>query len=722
MIGLAPTSKLHRLLVPLVLSATALAVPPASGGEESEPPIPGFSRQSAQIQRAIEDKLVQQLDPASTAGHFRIFTAKPHPAGSKKNYELALYTRNRFHEYGLEEVELHEYEVYLPWPNEVRVEMLEPHHYVPTLKEDAFPEDKQSSADVGPTYLGMSGSGDVTAEVIYAHSGNPEDYDWLESQGIDPKGKIAIVRYSVPYSYRGFKAWEAERRGVKALLIYSDPMEDGYSKGVVFPDGPWGPSSHIQRGAITYDFIVPGDPLTPGWPSALGARRIPIEEARSAPEIIAVPLSWRDARPILESLGGPVAPEAWQGALPITYHVGPGPAKLRVKVEMDGKSRSIWVVTGKILGSEEPDKMVILGNHRDAWVYGGVDPSSGTASQLEAARILGNLRRQGHRPKRTLVLANWDAEEDHLTGSTEWGEQFARELAAGAIAYLNVDSSVSGPDFDVGAVASLNPSILAVARDVMDPYSRRSLLETWRARIEADTEKGESPTLIENNLGSGSDYTVFLNYLGVPIVDMSFDGPYGVYHSQYDNLYWMEKFGDPGFRYMTAMVDVWSRLALRLANADILPYNFGSYAKTVAGFLDTLGEQPEVSANLDLSPARKAVIAWGELAERFDGAVESELRDGDLSPERLTAVNNALLQVERQFLAAEGIPDRPWFKHVLYAPRYTYAAMSLPGIQEAVEAGDWDRARRQVQLLTQRLEAATASLEAASQTLIQISQ
>ncbi|MGB6854343.1 MAG: M28 family peptidase, partial [Thermoanaerobaculia bacterium] len=575
MIGPLLSSRLDRLLVLPVLAALAFAVPLTTSGEEADQSIPGFSRESARAQRTVEEKMVRLLDPTSTARHFRILTEEPHPSGSQRNYELALYTRDRFLEYGLEEVELHEYKVYLPWPNEIRVEMLAPHHFVPTLKEDGYPVDKDSYADVGTTYLGMSGSGDVTAEVIYAHSGNPEDYDWLESQGIDPKGKIAIVRYSVPYSYRGFKAWEAERRGVKALLIYSDPMEDGYRKGDVFPHGPWGPESHIQRGAITYDFIVPGDPLTPGWASVEGARRVPIEEARSAPEIIAVPLSWRDARPILESLDGPVAPHSWQGALPITYHVGAGPAKLRVKVDMDGKTRSIWVVTGKILGNDEPDQTVILGNHRDAWAYGGVDPSSGTASQLEAARILGELARKGHRPRRTLVLGNWDAEEDHLTGSTEWGEQFAQELGAGAVAYLNVDSSVSGPDFEVGGVASLNSSIESVARDVIDPNSRRSLFETWEARIEAGAAEDDgTPTLVDNNLGSGSDYTVFLNYLGVPIVSMSFDGPYGVYHSQYDDLYWMEHFGDPGYRYMTAMVEVWCRLALRLANADILPYDF----------------------------------------------------------------------------------------------------------------------------------------------------
>ena len=436
----------------------------------------------------------------------------------------------------------------------------------------------------------MSASGDVTAEVIYAHSGNPEDYDWLEAQGIDPRGKIAIVRYSMPYSYRGFKAWEAERRGVAALIIYSDPMEDGYRKGDVFPRGPWGPESHIQRGAISYDFIVPGDPLTPGWPSVEGAKRIAETEARSVPRIAAVPMSWRDAQPILASLGGPVAPPAWHGALPITYHVGPGPAKLHVEIDMDGATRPIWVVEGRIRGSEAPDELVILGNHRDAWVYGAVDPSSGTASLLETARVLGQLARAGERPRRTLVFASWDAEEWHLTGSTEWGEQFANELGKGAVAYLNVDSSTSGPNLEVSAVASLNPTILEVARDVVDPDSGRSLLEAWTTRKASSSGEGEAPApLIDNDLGSGSDYTVFLNFLGVPIADLNFDGPYGVYHSRYDDRYWMEHFGDPGYRYMTAMVEVWGRMALRLANADVHAYDLRQYATTVRGFLDDLG-------------------------------------------------------------------------------------------------------------------------------------
>jgi N-acetylated-alpha-linked acidic dipeptidase len=591
--------------------------------------------------------------------------------------------------------------------------MLEPYEYEPTLKEDGYPVDKDSySDDVGLTYLSMSASGDVTAPVIYAHSGNPEDYDWLEEQGIDPRGKIAIVRYSVPYSYRGFKAWEAERRGVKALIVYSDPMEDGYVKGEVFPDGPWGPESHIQRGAISYDFIVPGDPLTPGWASTEGAERIAKEDARSIPGIIAVPMSWRDAKPIIENLGGPLVPRSWQGGLPITYHAGPGPAKLRVTVEMDDVVRPIQVVVGSIRGTEEPDRMVVLGNHRDAWVYGGVDPSSGTATQLELARVLGEMAKQGKRPRRTLVLADWDAEEVHLTGSTEWGEQFADVLSQGAIAYLNVDMATSGPDFKASAVASLNPLVLSVVNDVIDPNSRRSILKTWRKRLRGDADRDTETILIDNELGSGSDYTVFLNFLGVPIVDMAFSGPYGVYHSQYDNYYWVTHFGDPGFRYMTAMAEVWGRLALRLANAEIYPYDFSLYAEKVNGFLAKLGEQKRVQDHLDLSTAERALDSWADKARELQLTISRSL-DGGIPAADFKPLNEVLVQLERHFLLDEGIPDRPWFKHALYAPRYTYAAMMFPGVQEAVDEQDWDRASRELDRIVRRFQALTEQLSRA---------
>jgi N-acetylated-alpha-linked acidic dipeptidase len=688
---------------------TTLVVPIGALAWQGSDPIPGFSASRAAGQRALEATLAHELSTETTGSYFRYLTEEPHPAGSERNYQLAEYTRDRFIEFGLENVELRRYDVYLPFPRAVSVRMIAPIEYEASLKEDGYPVDKDSYAsEVGITYVGMSASGDVTGQLIYAHSGNPEDYDWLESQGIDPRGKIAIVRYSVPYSYRGFKAWEAERRGVRALIIYSDPMEDGYRKGDVFPDGPWGPESHIQRGAISYDFIVPGDPLTPGWASVEGAQRISIEEARSAPRIIAVAMSWRDAKPLLENLGGPVAPHDWQGGLPITYHVGPGPAEVRVQVDMDDRVRPIWVVTGEVRGSREPNRRVVLGNHRDAWVYGGVDPSSGSATLLELARVLGKMAGEGRRPDRTLTLASWDAEEMHLTGSTEWGEELAESLAEETIAYLNVDSSTAGPDFTAGAVASLNPVLVSVLRDVRDPNTRGSVLDAWKRLKAVD----QDVDLVDNELGSGSDYTVFLNYLGIPIIDMTFDGPYGVYHSQFDNYYWMTHFGDPGFRYMTAMAEVWGRLALRLANADVYPFDFELYADRVDGFLTALDGQPGVAGNLDLTAARDAVAAWRRDGAQLNEGIASELARGE--GERLRAVNDLLLQAEKAFLLDDGIPDRPWFKHALYAPRYTYAAMSLPGVQEAVDEKDWERARSQLALLTASIQRVSEILSQAA--------
>lgn len=691
----------------LALCAVCLA-PGSVAAQQGDTAIFGFGAASAATERAVEHHLAALLENDSTGRHFRYLTEKPHVAGSARNKELADYVAARFREYGLEDVKLHRYDVLLPYPEKVAVTMLEPYRLEASLEEDGYPQDKDSyDADVGITYLGMSASGDVTGDLIYANSGNPADYDWLESQGISVAGKIAIVRYSVPYSYRGFKALTAERRGVKALIIYSDPADDGYRKGLTFPDGPWGPASHIQRGAITYDFIVPGDPLTPGWASVEGAKRIAESEAKSVPHIVAVPMSYRDARPLLEHLGGPVAPLAWQGGLPFTYRVGPGATKVRVNVQMDDKTRPIWVVEGRIRGADDPDQMVVLGNHRDAWVYGAVDPSSGTATQLELARGLGNLLREGHRPRRTIVLADWDAEEWHLTGSTEWGEQFAKELGAGTVAYLNVDGSTAGPEFIVGAVASLNRLVVETLRDVVDPNTRRSMLEAWTRGKDMDPVD-----LVDNELGSGSDYTVFLNFLGIPIVGMAFDGPYGVYHSRYDDYYWMTHFGDPGFRYMTAMAEVWGRLALRLANADVLPLDVELYATRVGGFLDSLAGEPGVPDHLDLTAARAAQRSWADAAGRLKRGIATALAGKGAAS--FAPLNDALLHVERGFLLDQGLPGRPWFKHVLYAPKFTYAAMTFPGVQEAVDAGDWPRARDQLQLLTARLQAVARAVDRAA--------
>jgi N-acetylated-alpha-linked acidic dipeptidase len=671
--------------------------------------ITGFSAVATQRQLQVEARLAALLSRDSTAAFFREQTAEPHPAGSERNRWLAEQMAERWRAYGLQDVRLHRYDVLLPWPEQVSVTMVSPTRFEATLKEDCYPEDPH--ACVGPelTYLGMSASGDVTGELVYASSGNPSDYDWLEAQGMDLRGKIAIVRYSNPYSYRGFKALTAQRRGLKALIIYSDPQEDGYRKGLTFPSGPWGPESHIQRGAITYDFIVPGDPLTPGWASVDGARRIPVAEATSVPKIIAVPISANDAAPLLKALSGTVAPAGWQGALPFTYRVGPGPATVRVNVKMDDRTRSIWVVEGRIRGSEHPEQMVVLGNHRDAWVFGGVDPSSGTATQMELARTLGRLAREGHRSKRSIVLASWDAEEWHLTGSTEWGEQFARQLSASAVAYLNVDGSTSGPDFAASAVASLNPLIVEAARDVADPTGG-SVLEAWARHADS---LSDTLDLVKNRLGSGSDYTVFLDFLGLPVVDMAFDGPYGVYHSQYDNATWMTHFGDPGFRYMTTMAELWGRMALRLANAQVLPFDFSRYAVVVGRFLDELGRVPGVADHLDLAAARAAQTKWKAAADDLDGAMRRSLATDDVaSRDRL---NQALRTLEQAWLLTEGIPGRPWFRHALYAPKYTYAAMELPGVREAVDRNDWVAAARELDRLTERIGAIAEAVRIAGQ-------
>jgi len=693
-----------------LLLLAALPAAELQGQAPAGTTIRGFSAESAARQHLVEARLAGLLSRDSTGTFFRVQTAEPHPAGSERNRQLAEQMAAQWRAWGLEDVALRRYDVLLPWPEQVSVTLTAPVRYQATLTEDCYPEDPR--ACVGPelTYLGMSGSGDVTGELVYASSGNPADYDWLESQGIDLRGKIAIVRYSNPYSYRGFKALTAEARGLKALLIYSDPQEDGYRRGLTFPNGPWGPESHLQRGAISYDFIVPGDPLTPGWASVEGARRIPLEEATSVPKIIAVPISANDAIPLLKALGGPVAPASWQGALPFTYRVGAGPATVRVNVRMDGGTRSIWVVEGRIRGTEHPEQTVVLGNHRDAWVYGAVDPSSGTATQMELARVLGGMAREGIRPKRTLVLASWDAEEWHLTGSTEWGEQFARELGENAIAYLNVDGSTSGPNFEAGAVATLNPLVVEAARDVADPAGG-TVLGRWAAR--QDAPAGADPlNLVENRLGSGSDYTVFLNFLGLPVVDMSFGGPYGVYHSQYDNWYWMTRFGDPGFRYMTTMAELWGRMALRLANADVLPFDFARYAATVGTFLDELGALPGVSGHLDLAAARTAQRRWADASAGLEAVMRHATLQGDAAGR--ARLNQAIRAVEQRWLLTEGIPGRPWFRHALYAPKYTYAAMELPGVREAVDRQDWAAAARELARLTERIEAVAGAVEAAA--------
>jgi N-acetylated-alpha-linked acidic dipeptidase len=677
----------------------------------------GFTPAGAAKQTEIEAQYRKLTSPEQISKFHRYLTAEPHPAGSKRNNDLAQWMAQQWREQGLEDVVVHEYDVLNSRPREISLEMVAPTHYKASLREAAYnvdPDTKNPAAD--GAYLGYSASGEVTAPLVYAHSGNPEDYEYLRKQGIDVRGKIVIVRYSNPYSYRGFKALTAEREGAAAILIYSDPAEDGYGKGAVFPDGPWGPKSHIQRGAITYDFIEPGDPLTPGYASVPGAKRIPVEQAVSLPKIMGVPLSWADAKPLLEKMDGPLAPHDWQGGLPIKYKLGGKRVMVHLKVDMDQSVQPYYVTEARIRGSESPDEWIILGNHRDAWVYGAVDPSSGTASMLELTRNLGQMLKQGVRPKRTLVICSWDGEEYALTGSTEWGEQYADELKKKAVAYLNVDEATSGRNFQGQTVGSLAPVLVSVSRTLAAP-SGGTLYDEWKLSRAAEMSKKDGVAdaqLADTHIGSGSDHTVFLNFLGVPVMNLTFVGPYGVYHSLYDDYFWMNQFGDPGYKYHALMTELWGVTALRLANADVLPYDFDFYADNIRSFLADLDESTHLKDHIDVRALDLRAGQFQEAGRDLNQAIRrATSNEAPNAGNSFAVVNETLIQVERNWCNPAGIPGRPWFKHSIYATRFTYAHLELPGLTEAAEAGDWTRAAAQAEILKAELAKNTATLRQA---------
>ncbi len=666
----------------------------------------GLSRANAARLKPLQSRLIETIRPENCRREHRIFTAKPHMAGTPRNYELAEYVAKQWREYGLENVELVEHPVYLPWPVRYEATLIDANEKL-SLKEDPIPEDKDSYAgDVGIPYCAYSADVDVTAPVVYVNSGNPEDYDLLAQQGVDVRGKIALARYSVPYSYRGYKALTAQKRGAAALLLYSDPAEDGFKKGEVYPWGPWGPESHLQRGGIVYDFNLPGDPRTPGWASVPGGRFLPAETAVSMPTIAAAPMSYRDARKILEKMTGPTAPNAWQGGLPFQYRLGPSSDKLHLIIENDRKVRSIWNVVGRLRGVERPDEWVVLGNHRDAWVFGGVDPSSGSATMIETARAFGELKRSGWRPRRTIVFASWDAEEFTLTGSTEWGELEAARLKAGALAYLNVDSSSSGNSFSAAAVPALAGFLRDVAREVPDP-SGGSIFDSWLR--ESPSSQAKEP-LVTTRLGSGSDYTVFLNFLGVPVADLTFDGPYGVYHSIYDSFTWVDRVGDPGYYYHAAMARYWAVAALSLAECDYVPLDYAAYAREVQSYLDETERAARTrNMQLDFTAARAAARTWEANGGAALRAARAAVARGD--KQSVERVHAGLMKVERALLDETGLAGRPWFKHLIYAPRPTYKALVLPALTEAIEANNSDLAKAELDRLTRALTRAAQAIQ-----------
>ncbi len=692
-----------------MLLSIALA---ASVAVAADGPLLGFSADSGRRQRAVEAAFLPLPEASRCEALHRELTAEPHTAGTDGARRVAETIARRFREYGLD-TEIKSYEVLLSSPRTVEMEMVAPRRVTLGRREAVLAEDAQSGnpALSGPWHA-YSRSGEVTAEVVYVNHGRAEDYDALAAMGIDVRGKIALARHFK--GYRGGKSLEAERRGAAALITYSDPAEDGYVQGDVYPRGPWGPESHVQRGANVYDFIVPGDPLTPGWASVPGARRILEGESRILPKMMSAPLSFQDARVLLEALAGPVRPSVdWQGGGPFAYHVGPGPVRLRVKLDIPRETRTIRDVIARIPGAD-PDpavarQIVLLSNHHDAWTYGGVDPSSGTATALEMARALGELRRRGLAPRRTLVIGIWDAEEFTLTGSTEWGEEMRETLARDAVACLNVDASTSGDRLAMSATPSLRPFLYEAARAVADPKGRGTVYDVWRAGTGANIRgygvaagtKTEEPEV--SILGSGSDYTVFFNHIGIPSVDMLFDGPYGVYHSAYDSHEWMRRHGDPGFAYHAAMARLWGVMALRLANADAMPFDFAVYGRDLVAYMDDLDAVAKRAAvPLDLGPARSQALRLAGLAPGVPGTAVR----GDAEPLRLA---------ERDLLIPEGIPDRPWFRHLVYAPLPSYAAETLPGVREAVMAGNAARAARQAAVLADAIRGAADRLRAPPQ-------
>jgi N-acetylated-alpha-linked acidic dipeptidase len=696
-------------LPPAFVSRPLVAQSPAQNSVQ--PAVFGYADFTAQSR--IEEKFLAVPDAKLAGQHLKILTSEPHLASTPEDRKTAEYVAQKFRAAGLE-TEIVPYRVLMNQPKTVRVEAYDSSGKLlmsgPT-REHVDGDPYQDDPRVVMPFSGSSGSGDVTAEVVYANYGRLEDFDHLAAQHIDLHGKIVLVRYGA--NFRGVKVYLAEQRGAMGVLIYSDPHDDGYYKGDAYPIGPWRPETSVERGSVQYIFKYSGDPETPGVASTLdlpdSARVSPYG---SQPHIISIPLSYYDAAPILQALRGPSVPQEWQGALPFRYHLGQVGGQGGVRVHLvsvqDYQRRIIWDVIGKIKGTEYPDEWVVVGNHRDAWVYGAVDPSSGTAAMLEAVHGLGALTKQGWRPKRTIVIASWDAEEEGLIGSTEWVEQNAEALEH-AVAYFNTDVAVAGADFSASAVPSLKQFLRELTRSVPSPLGG-TVYQQWRMKSagasNAAPEAGEE--IHVGDLGSGSDFTPFFQHIGVPSTDIGSDGPYGVYHSVFDNYAWFTLNADPNFVYLQEMARVLGLEALRMADADVLPYDYVAYAAAISSYIDAAKNKAGDAGlgTLDFSAVQAAAARFSVAAERAHGAQVSA--SGDLAK-----LNLALRQAETGLISEQGLPNRPWYRHTIYAPgEFTgYSAVVIPGVNEAIDARDLKLATQQLTVLTQALTRAAQALE-----------
>jgi N-acetylated-alpha-linked acidic dipeptidase len=669
--------------------------------------LPGYSTTSAASERAAEADAIKRPAPARAEAHSRALSSDVHVAGTEAQARTRDYVIAQMKSFGLQ-TEVREYGVWMPHTTSLHVARVAPTPLELSLNEGPVPGDSTSQRVKEPVIAnGYSGTGDVTATVVYVNYGLIEDYAILDSMGVSVKGKIAIARYG--RSFRGIKAREAEKHGAAALLIYSDPQDDGFMRGDVYPEGPMRPPQGLQRGSV---MNVDGDPSTPGYPSTAGARRIPVSQME-VPHIPVVPISWKNAAELMRDVRGANLPQAgWQGAMPFRYHVGPGPVTARVTVESDTAThaiKKIWDTFGIVRGSEHPDELVIIGGHRDAWGPGTADNVSGTASVLEAARAVAEQVKAGWHPKRTIMFATWDAEEWGLIGSTEYVEDDSLRLMKGAIAYLNQDVAAQGAAFGGGGSPSLRATLRDIARMVDDPNGG-SVYAAWRKRSPALADTAE-PEM--GDPGGGSDFAGFYNHLGIPIAEWGFGGGGGVYHSLYDDINWMTKFGDPGYRYHATAARIGTGMVMRLADADILPYDYVEYARTMRRYLSPLDKAfQQKQWPVSSSALASAIDRLEREATAFNRTRDSVLSSSTPARPVRDRTNAALMRVERALTRPAGLRTRPWFRNLIYVADENngYANMVFPSVNEALRAGDQALTQREIVDLASRFDAAAQAI------------
>jgi len=730
---------------------------------ETEQPLNGYSAATSRTQREWETKFRTVPEPQNLRDYMQRLSARPHHVGSPYDKDNAEWMLAKFKEWGLD-ANIETFDVLFPTPRVRLVELLEPKKFTAKLQEPALAVDPTSNqqAEQLPTYNAYSADGDVIAPLVYVNYGIPDDYEKLDRMGVSVKGDIVIARYG--NSWRGIKPKVAAEHGAVGCLIYSDPADDGYVQGDVFPLGGWRPRDGVQRGSVADMPLYPGDPLTPGVGATKDAKRLELKDAKTLTKSPVLPISYADAQPLLAALKGEVAPEGWRGSLVQTYHVGPGPATVHLKLQSNWDVKPVYDVIVKIPGSTSSDEWIVRGNHHDAWVNGAEDPVSGTVVLMEEARGLAALLKQGWKPKRTIIYCVWDGEEPGLLGSTEWGETHADELRQHAVAYINSDGNDRGY-LTMGGSHTLEAFINGVAHDIQDPEKKIPVWKRDQLRAIADAKSPEDRKDVRDRadlridaLGSGSDWTVFLDHLGIATLDLSYgdeDGG-GIYHSIYDDFYWYTHFSDTDFSYGRALSQTAGTAVMRLADADLLPYNFTGLADTIHRYLDELQKlwqtkqdeaiernkqidegvftaiadpkkasvSPpalEVPPHLNFAPLQNASDALTHSAERYQKALEKVSAHGGLAvnPAELQALNAKLMQSERKLTSPQGLPGRPWFQHLIYAPgQYTgYDVKTIPGVREAIEQKKWKEADEQIVRAANALQDEAMLVDLAAQDL-----